>query len=225
MSRIAPLPDIVPVLSAGRHRNPRKGACFMEMASFLAGERWSDHPKCTHPLLASLARMVNDCLTDADRPLIVGRIPDVVGLTSEAFEVDVAIATRAAAAALPVAPASRQNVMAVGLLTCQRALAGLGAGHEELHGLCRAAFDAAPDAHAWALRYARDARTSERTFRRQTAPHVVSYAVEGIAASTVDQPSTLLVKLLEECIDDTARRVDRAGSVSAPWHEEAAASR
>ena len=139
----------------------------------------------------------------------------MVGLTSEAFEVDVAIATRAAAAALPVAPASRQNVMAVGLLTCQRALAGLGAGHEELHGLCRAAFDAAPDAHAWALRYARDARTSERTFRRQTAPHVVSYAVEGIAASTVDQPSTRLVKLLEECIDDTARRVDRAGS-SAP---------
>ena len=225
MSRIAPLPDIVPVLSAGRHRNPRKGACFMEMASFLAGERWSDHPKCTHPLLASLARMVNDCLTDADRPRIVGRIPDVVGLTSEAFEVDVAIATRAAAAALPVAPASRQNVMAVGLLTCQRALAGLGDGHEELHAMCRAAFDAAPDSHAWALRYARDARTSERTFRRQTAPHVVSYAVEGIAAASVDEPATLLVKLLEECIDDTARRVDRGASVSAPWHEAAAATR
>ena len=197
----------------------------MEMASFLAGERWSDHPKCTHPLLASLARMVNDCLTDADRPRIVGRIPDVVGLTSDAFEVDVAIATRAAAAALPVAPASRQNVMAVGLLTCQRALASLGDGHDELHALCRAAFDAAPDSHAWALRYARDSRTSERTFRRQTAPHVVSYAVEGIAAASIDQPATLLVQLLEGCIDDTARRVDRAMSVSAPWHEEAAAAR
>ena len=55
-------PELVPVLSAGRHRNPRKGACFMEMASFLAGERWSDHPSCTHPLLASLARLVNDSL-------------------------------------------------------------------------------------------------------------------------------------------------------------------
>ena len=32
----------------------------MEMASYLAGERWSDHPKCTHPLVASVARMVND---------------------------------------------------------------------------------------------------------------------------------------------------------------------
>ena len=53
-------PDIMPVLSRGGHRSPRKGACFMELASFLAGEPWSDHPSCTHPLLASLARDVND---------------------------------------------------------------------------------------------------------------------------------------------------------------------
>ncbi|MEJ7744096.1 MAG: hypothetical protein WKF73_17085 [Nocardioidaceae bacterium] len=51
------LPDVVPVLSRGKHRNPRKGACFMEFASFLAGERWSDHPRCTHPCsLTSRAR-------------------------------------------------------------------------------------------------------------------------------------------------------------------------
>ena len=219
MSRVAPLPDIVPVLSAGRHRNPRKGACFMEMASFLAGERWSDHPKCTHPLLASLARMVNDCLSDADRPRIAGRIPDVVGLTGDAFEVDVAIATRAAAAALPIAPAARQNVMAVGLLTAERALAGLGDGYGDLRALCRAAFAAAPEAHAWAQRYARDARTSERTFRRQTAPHIVSYAVEGIAAACVDDPGSRLVALLEECIDDTAARLAQLSSAPLPQRE------
>lgn len=43
------VPQGVPVLSHGRHRNPKQGACFMEMASFLAGERWSDSPRCTHP--------------------------------------------------------------------------------------------------------------------------------------------------------------------------------
>ena len=43
-----------PCCRAGKHRSPRKGACFMEMAAFLAGERWSDHPRCTHPLLAAL---------------------------------------------------------------------------------------------------------------------------------------------------------------------------
>ncbi len=29
----------------------------MELASYLAGERWSDHPACTHPLLAEAARL------------------------------------------------------------------------------------------------------------------------------------------------------------------------
>ena len=42
-------PDLLPVLSRGKHRTPRKGACFMELASFLAGERWSDHPELHAP--------------------------------------------------------------------------------------------------------------------------------------------------------------------------------
>ena len=45
------VPDVMPHLSAGRHRNPRRGACFMEFASYLAGERWSDHPACTDRVL------------------------------------------------------------------------------------------------------------------------------------------------------------------------------
>ena len=219
MSPQADLPDLVPVLSAGRHRNPRKGACFMEMASYLAGEKWSDHPACTHPLLASLARMVNDCLSDEDRPRIAGFIPDVVGLTSDDLEVDVAIAIRAAAAALPIAPAVRQNVMAVGLLTSGRMLLALDGEHGDLEKLCRDAFTAVPEAHAWALRYARDSRTSERTFRRQTAPHIVAYAVEGIAVACVPDPATELVNLLHSCIQDTARRVPTR------QHEPAAAER
>ena len=114
MAAASKLPDIVPVLSAGRHRNPRKGACFMEMASYLAGERWSDHPACTHPLLGSLARLVNDALPDSERSQLLSLIPDVVGLTGDDPLIEVAIATRAAAAALPVAAAPRQNALAVG---------------------------------------------------------------------------------------------------------------
>ena len=67
----AHLPELVPVLSRGKHRSPRHGACFMELASYLAGERWSDHPACTHPLLAALARDVND-LQLRCRPLPAG---------------------------------------------------------------------------------------------------------------------------------------------------------
>jgi hypothetical protein len=59
---------MLPMLGRGKHRNPKKGACFMELASFLAGERWSDHPSCTHPLVAMLARAVNDLTSDHARP-------------------------------------------------------------------------------------------------------------------------------------------------------------
>ena len=70
-------PDLMPVLSRGKHRSPKKGACFMELASFLAGEPWSDHPACTHPLLASLARDVNDHLGDRARLRLAPLIPEV----------------------------------------------------------------------------------------------------------------------------------------------------
>ncbi len=213
MRRDPTLPDLVPVLSAGKHRNPRKGACFMEMASFLAGERWSDHPSCTHPLLASLARLVNDSLKDEDRSRLVLLVPEVVGLTGSdpdgELDLDLVIATRAAASALPVAPAMRQNVLAVGLLTARRLASPRPGVRDQVESQCAAAFAAAPDAYAWARRYARDVTVSQRTYRRQTAPHTVAYAVEGLAVACVDDAADRLVRLLEETVADVGRRVDR----------------
>lgn len=69
------VPDLLPLLARGRHRSPRRGACFMELASYLAGERWSDHPACTHPLLARLARDVNDLTSDDARPRLAPSSP------------------------------------------------------------------------------------------------------------------------------------------------------
>src|SRR6266498_6021242 len=68
-------PALLPMLSRGKHRSPRRGACFMEFASLLAGERWSDHPACTHPLLSAVARHVNDWTSDAGRPRLAPLIP------------------------------------------------------------------------------------------------------------------------------------------------------
>ncbi len=116
-------PDLMPVLSRGKHRNPRKGACFMELASYLAGETWSDHPRCTHALLASLARDINDHVSDAARSRLAPLIPEVIGLTGDDPRVDAWIAREAALAALPVTAAERQGVAAVGLLRCERVLA------------------------------------------------------------------------------------------------------
>src|SRR5918995_5906964 len=82
------VPDALPVLSRGKHRSPKKGACFMEFASYLAGERWSDHPACTHPLLAAVARHVNDYTSDAGRSRLVELIPSVIGLTGDDLRID-----------------------------------------------------------------------------------------------------------------------------------------
>lgn len=73
------VPDLVPMLSAGKHRSPRTGGCFMEIASFLAGERWSDHPKCVDPSLGELARCVNDVMPDDRRSQLALMIPSVIG--------------------------------------------------------------------------------------------------------------------------------------------------
>ena len=94
------VPDILPVLSRGRHRNPRKGACFMELAAYLAGERWSDHPACTHSLLASVARLVNDHTSDAGRPRLAELIPSVIGLIGDDPHIDALITLRCSTIAL-----------------------------------------------------------------------------------------------------------------------------
>src|SRR5215218_6787058 len=118
-------PALLPVLSRGKHRNPRKGACFMEFASLLAGERWSDHPACTHPLLAAVARDVNDYTSDAGRSRLADLIPSVIGLTGDDLRIDVRIALRSATMALPVVAAERQRVMAVSVLACEGVLGEL----------------------------------------------------------------------------------------------------
>lgn len=75
-------PAGLPMLQRGRHIDPSTGACFMEYASLLAGERWSDHPRCTHPALAQLARMLNDAVSDETRQRLAVLTPDVVGLNA-----------------------------------------------------------------------------------------------------------------------------------------------
>ena len=109
-------PDLMPTLSAGRHRSARQGACFMEFASYLAGERWSDNPACTHFLLAALARDINDLTTNDARDALMPLVTRVIGLTGDDPRVLESLAVRAASAALPIASMERQRALAAGLL-------------------------------------------------------------------------------------------------------------
>ncbi|HET7327284.1 MAG TPA: hypothetical protein VFJ14_08360 [Nocardioidaceae bacterium] len=193
--------DVVPILSRGKHRSPRRGACFMEMASYLAGERWSDHPGCTHPLLAEMARLVNDHTSDAARHRLVDLIPSVIGLTSDDPRWDAEIALRAATAALPVASVERQQALAVGVLTSERMVAELaGQPPGSLRESSRTALAAAPLAHTWARQFARSSRVSRRGFRRHAAPTIVRCAVQGLATACVDDADTRMEQLLRSTI-------------------------
>jgi hypothetical protein len=207
MSRSESPPPLLPLLSRGKHRNPRKGACFMELASVLAGERWSDHPACTHALLAAVARHVNDHTTDAGRQRLAGLIPSVIGLTGDDLRIDARIALRAATTALPVVAADRQRVMAVGVLACERVLAELdGRPAGDLQASSRAALARAPHAWAWARRFAAagGAPPPPRRFRQQAAPTIVRNAVEGIAQACVPDPDGMLHDLLVRAVADCA---------------------
>ena len=190
------VPELMPVLSRGKHRSPRKGACFMELASYLAGEPWSDHPRCTHPLLAVLARAVNDHVSDATRPRLAPLIPHVIGLSGDVPELDALIARHAALTALPVVAAERQNVLAVGLLLCDQQLASLGVPPSPES---RQALDAVPSARDWAIRFV-DEGQSGRHFHDRGAPAIVHKAVSGIADACVPDTEARLVDLLETTI-------------------------
>jgi len=211
-------PELMPMLSRGKHRNPRKGACFMELAAYLAGERWSDHPACTHPLLASVARMVNDQTSDAGRPQLAALIPSVIGLTSDDLHVDARIALRCATMALPVVAEERQRVMAVSVLACERVLADLdGRPPGQLEEQSRAALAAVPHTVPWAQDFAREFWTSARPFRRRGAPMIVRYAVLGIARACISDPDGMLRDLLVSVIGECAAWVEGEESRRTTW--------
>lgn len=182
-------PEVLPILTAGRHRGPRQGACFMEFASFLAGERWSDHPACTHPLIATLARDVNDLTTDTARDELMPLVTRVIGVR----EVDeVRVAMIAATAAMPVASLDRQRALGVGILMLVTAGGSLAdAGR---------AFSAAPDTERWSRTYL--ARTPHHVYTSRSCEAIVHTSAVGIALACTDDADARLRALLETVIDE-----------------------
>ncbi|MDO7882343.1 hypothetical protein [Antiquaquibacter soli] len=201
MRRTTAAPDLMPILSPGRHRSAARGACFMEYASYLAGERWSDHPACTHALLAALARDVNDLTTAEGRGALVPLIPRVVGLDPADAEYGDEIAALAAAAALPVVSLERQRALAVGLLSLARRSAD-----PRISDLTRSAFDSAPDAERWAVRYLDRSRAPHGSWARATEA-IVHTAAVGIALACIDDPDAVLRSALVAAIEAAERRM------------------
>jgi hypothetical protein len=201
------IPDSLPVLSRGKHRSARKGACFMEMASVLANEPWSDHPKCTHPLLASLARLVNDHTSDANRGELAVLIPSVVGLRGGGLAWMVDLTSAVALQAIPAVPEEMQRALAAGLIRCDELAVALGPGMVTETHIIRQALDRVPGAVAWARRYAGGSPITAKQFTRRSAPTVMRCAVQGLAESATTDPDARLRELLRVAIA-TAERLE-----------------
>src|SRR4051794_8515076 len=69
-------------LVAGRHRSPADGVCVMELASMLAAEPFSDHPRGACPVLGAFLRAYNDTVSTTRRQDLLPCASLVVG-TSE----------------------------------------------------------------------------------------------------------------------------------------------
>ncbi len=69
-------------LGRGSHSAPNNGmtaACVMEAVAYVAGEPWSDHPKCASPIITSFLVSWNDSMSDEDRQMLKPYIPRLVG--------------------------------------------------------------------------------------------------------------------------------------------------
>jgi hypothetical protein len=175
----------------------------MEFASFLAGERWSDHPSCTHAGLAHMARAVNDLTSNEGRSRLAPLIPSVIGLTSDDPRLDSIIAITAASAAIPIASLDRQHALAVGALVCQEALTEAGGSDTvDVDGLLQSALDDAPEAEAWARRFLdRNMRWRRAEISARQTHVTIAMAVDGVRSACAPYPDERLYRLLASTID------------------------
>lgn len=190
------LPDGIPVLSRGRHRTPRRGACFMELASLLAGERWSDHPSCTHPLLGQLARRVNDHTSDDGRQELTPLIPSVVGRRGN-DQTWLTVAVAVAAHVILDVPEATQRALSGGLLQAEQVCADSAPDLAATRREAQVALELVPGAVGWVERLGVRRRIDAKTFAKRCAPTIVRCAVDGVTASSHPDSDRLLRELLE----------------------------
>lgn len=175
----------------------------MEYASYLAGERWSDRPACTHPALASLARLINDLTSDDARGGLATLIPSVVGLNDDDPRVSVLLAVLAASSALPIASNTRQGALATGLIRCEQLLDRWdGPEIERARMRIRAAFLLTPGTEAWATDFINQISPNGTRVITVNEEAMLRTAAIGIADACVTDADDRLARLLELAIDE-----------------------
>jgi hypothetical protein len=211
------MPTAMPILVVGRHRSPRHGACLMEYTSVLAGERFSDSPRCTDPVLAAVARAVNDYSSDAARQRIAPYAGDLTGAHGAGDDVQRGIVRRCLLTALRFAAGTRRHVLLVALLGLDRAAAGHTSGWDAsmLSIDSELALLGSDSGLADAAAYVAMLPVTTGEHGRRALGVAVEVAVATIAESAgSDDADDLLVELLEQCLSDYRRALVGVGQGS-----------
>ncbi|GAA2423022.1 hypothetical protein GCM10010191_38630 [Actinomadura vinacea] len=117
-----------PLLEHGRHRLPGDRACVMELVSVLNGEPWSDHPRCVHPVLAAVARTVNDLVGPSASERLAALAPEMIGTAQAGRDAGARLVARCAEQALrrPPRDGRLRYTLEWDLRTARRRLRNLG---------------------------------------------------------------------------------------------------
>lgn len=84
-------------LARGRHQRPEHGVCVMELASMLAGEPFTDHPRSVCRVLAAVLRACNDRFDAETRQRLYRYAAEAVGTAGDARISDARVERCAAA--------------------------------------------------------------------------------------------------------------------------------
>ena len=189
----------------------------MEMASYLAGERWSDHPRCTHPLLAVVARLVNDHTSDRHRTRLSELVPSVIGLTTtdpRARRLHRPALCHDGAADRIRRTSARDGRVRAG---CRADACHVGRPPGRRSPTVEhRRVESAPLAASWARSFVSPHDVSIEEFRRVGAPHIARLAVLGIAQACVPDPDEQLHDLLAAAIAECATVCARGQVASLP---------
>jgi hypothetical protein len=165
----------------------------MELVSVLNGEPWTDHPRCVDPVLAAVARTVNDAVAAPARERLVALAPQMIDTAPSTEESAARLVARCAEHALKRPPhdPSLRYELEWDLRAARR-------------GLMRAGHRGPP------RRRRRWADLVERYRKRHHAEQAaarVTFAVRASAAHSTDEE---LLGLLRSCIADLRPAVPRA---------------
>ncbi len=159
------VPGGMPLLASGSHLDETDGACLMEFASILAGERFNDRPRCSDPVLADLVRAVNDEMSTGGRQQLAMTAPVLVGLVGD-DRIAPAVVAAAADVALTRTPPSRWSAWRL--------------RRQERRARARLARESAPG-RSRVGRLGR--RTGSVLYARGPANHAVTRAVSALAGA------------------------------------------